>query len=264
MPNVDASSWNRPETTAPLPANFTFAQVRDVSRLGSAFFRVTVQAEDVSQYGDSSIHFRLILPNLSGVTAWPTVAANGSIKWAEGEDAPHRPVYTARWVEHESNLMAFDVFIHEGGRTTDWASEIMAGHDVRSIVGLVGPAGGGLMHADHVLLTADETGFPAAARILEKLPAAAIGTALLEAENGEACDYPVSSPRDIKIHWLSRARGEALGPAVIQALSEHEGARLWFAGERSQANAVRDAALQEGWDSEGLRVSGFWRASSAD
>ncbi|MBV6658487.1 MAG: siderophore-interacting protein [Devosiaceae bacterium] len=264
MHKADRLRWRAPETTRPLPTNFTFARVRKVERLGPVFFRVTVEAADFSRFGESAIHFRLVLPNASGETAWPTVTTNDSIKWAEGSDAPHRPVYTARWVDHESGLMAFDVFIHEGGRTTEWANAIMAGDQSRSVVGVVGPSGGGLMQANHVLLAADETGFPAAARLLENLPDHATGTVLLEAEDAETTHYPILSPTGVNLRWLSRSRGEALGAATIWALREHSGAQLWFAGERSQANAVRHAAIAAGWDGEALRVSGFWRTPGAE
>ena len=74
--------------------------------------------------------------------------------------------------------------MHEGGRTTQWALEIMNGERDRKFVGLMGPSGGGLLEADHALLATDETGFPAAARILENLPSGATGRIFLEAEEG--------------------------------------------------------------------------------
>ncbi|MEO0385578.1 MAG: siderophore-interacting protein [Pseudomonadota bacterium] len=258
---MNAKPWITPRVDHALPSKFSFARAYKVEPLGANFLRVKLESHDLSTYDDSSIHFRFVLPNRGGPTLWPTVAANGSIAWAEGDQAAHKPVYTARTVDHARNELVVDVFIHEGGRTTDWALEIMAGETARAVVGLVGPSGGGLLTADQVLMGSDETGFPAVARLLENLPETAMGHLYLEAEHGAACDYPLAPPGGIAVTWLSRANGDMLADVVIKAMPGHEGAHVWFAGERSEAMRVRDVALKAGWDKETLRISGFWRAA---
>lgn len=261
MPDVAASMrWSNGDVEGSLPANFQFVRTISVEALGRVFLRVTLEGEDMSAHGDDAIHFRLVQPPKDAAPEWPSVAANGSIDWPVGPGAPHRPVYTARSVDHAANTLVTDVYIHEGGRTTTWAQEAMRGSRDRSVVGLVGPSGGGLLRADRVLMATDETGFPAAARLMENLPPDATGEVILEAADGEDCDYPLTIPSGMTVRWLARSRGECLADSVLEALPAHAGAHVWFAGEKQDARRIRDAAKNADWDQKQLRVSGFWTA----
>lgn len=242
-----------------LPPNFTFVQVREVIQLGPVFLRATLEGDDLSSHGDDSIHFRLAQPPIGTDPVWPSVAANGSVVWADGPGAIHKPVYTTRSVDHQTNRLITDIFIHEGGRTTEWAMQLLEGDNARRLVGLVGPSGGGLMPADKVLMASDETGFPAAARILENLPDGATGQVFLEAEKGAECDYPIETPAGVTLTWLSRAKGERLLDFALTALPQHSASKIWFAGEREDARKLRDEAKALGREAGDLRISGFWR-----
>lgn len=259
MPEVAKQMrWSNGPKAGALPPNFRFAQVRKVIALGPNFLRVDLQGDDLSMHRDAAIHFRLVLPPVGHPPAWPRVAENGSIVWPDGPGAPHRPVYTTRYMDHDTHVLSTDVYVHDGGRTTEWARGNMAAPGARQVVGILGPSGGGLLEADHVLMATDETGFPAAARLLEHLPATATGTLLLEAENGAACAYPIAAPPGIEVTWLSRSKGDVLGEETHAAMPDHAGANLWFAGEKGQAKTLREAAKAAGWPSERLRISGFW------
>lgn len=260
LPDVaDAMRWSDGGATGGLPPNFMFVRARSVVPLGPVFLRVTLEGENVSAHGDDSIHFRLVQPPVEGVCEWPSMAANGSIVWPDGPGAPHKPVYTTRFADHGANTLVTDVFLHEGGRTTEWARELMEGTRGRTVVGVVGPSGGGLLQADQVLMATDETGFPAAARLLENLSARARGLVLLEAENGADCAYPIAAPEGIEMRWLARARGETLAEATLAALPHFATAKIWFAGERADASRVRAAAKAAGFENDNLRISGFWK-----
>lgn len=250
--------WSDQSTEERLPPNFSFVRVVSVRPLGEAFLRVTLEADDISHHGDESIHFRLVQPPADADPEWPTLAENGSIKWPKGAGAPHKPVYTTRFLDHARHRIITDVFAHEGGRTYEWAKAWAAGTDKRSVIGLLGPAGGGLLDASKVLMASDETGFPAAARLLENLPEEASGHIFLEAEHGAACKYPIEAPPGVSVHWLSRRAGDELAQATIEAMDGMKGAALWFAGEKGQAAKVRAQAKLQDWPTELLRVSGFW------
>lgn len=256
--------WSSGPEGGSLPPNFRFVKVEEVAELGPDFLRVTFQGEDLSKHQDTAIHFRLVLPPKGIAPKWPTVAANGSVVWPEGEGAPHRPVYTTRSIDHAANRMIVDVFVHEGGRVTDWARSHAKGTRERQVVGLLGPSGGGLLDADKVLMATDETGFPAAARLLENLPPNATGELLLEAERGADCAYPFAAPDGMKVTWLSRSKGNVLADATLAALPNHQNSKIWFAGERAQAKTVRDVAKSAGWESDALRVSAFWTLPSSN
>ncbi|MEO1317042.1 MAG: siderophore-interacting protein [Pseudomonadota bacterium] len=261
MPAVaQAMRWSDGDRTGSLPPNFQFVRVTDVLRLGQVFYRVTLQGEDLSSYGTDAIHFRLVQPPMDAEPEWPSVAPNGSTRWPDGPGAPHKPVYTVRSVDYTRNTLETDVFIHAGGRTTAWAEEVIGGENARRVVGIVGPGGGGLLNDDRVLIASDETGFPSVARFLETLPGGASGEVLLEAEEGAGCAYPIPVHPNLHVTWLSRSRGDALGPAALSALAGFEGGTIWFAGEKADAGRLREAAKTIGWPREKLRISSFWRA----
>jgi len=265
MPEVaEAMRWSDADAQGDLPPNFSFVRVREVRDLGPVFLRVGLEGEDLSSHGDGAIHFRLVLPPTDAEPVWPGVAPNGFVAWPEGPGAPHRPVYTARAVDHATNTILMDVFVHEGGRTTAWAQEVQAGQRGRGVVGILGPSGGGLLSANRVVIASDETGFPAAARLIENLPEGATGEVILEAEDGADCAYPITVPEGVSLKWLRRRNGERLDDATLAALPRNPGAKVWFAGERAQAARVRDGAKAVRWEAGDLRVSGFWRAEMKD
>ncbi|MEM6891298.1 MAG: siderophore-interacting protein [Pseudomonadota bacterium] len=227
MPKVaEQMRWSPGPTEGSLPPNFRFVKVEDVTELGPSFLRVTFQGEDLSNHQDAAIHFRLVLPSKGIGPEWPSVAANGSVVWPEVEGAPHKPVYTTRSIDHTANRLIMDVYLHDGGRVTDWARSHLGGARERQVVVLLGPSGGGLLDADRVLMATDETGFPAAARLLENLPNTATGELILEAEHGADCAYPFCVPNGIKVTWLLRAKGDVLADTTLAALANHNGAKL--------------------------------------
>ncbi|MEM8824189.1 MAG: siderophore-interacting protein [Pseudomonadota bacterium] len=261
MPQVaEAMRWSDGDAVGSLPPNFQFVRVTKVEDLGPVFLRVHLHGEDLSSHGDESIHFRLVQPPKDTEAEWPYIGDNGSLKWPTGPGAPHKPVYTTRAVDHKTNTLITDVFIHEGGRTTDWAREVQADHRARAVVGLVGPSGGGLLRANRVLMATDETGFPAAARLLENLPEGATGEIFLEAEHGADCAYPITAPPGVEVTWLARAKGDNLADATIAALPGAGDRAIWFAGEKGEARRVREVAKASGRDPGDLRISGFWSA----
>ena len=263
-PKVAANlHWLGHVTDSPLPANFTFVRVRDVSPLGPAFLRMTLEAEDLSQHRDTSIHFRFVQPPEDKKASWPAVAPNGSILWPDDDGAPHKPVYTTRSINYSENTLIVDVFVHAGGHTTAWAQQLLDGNNERQIIGIVGPVGGGTLDTEKVLMAADETGFPAAARILENLPDHATGTVFLESERGVECEYPMTHPKGINVTWLTRSADISLTQAMLAALPNHPTSKIWFAGEREQARQIREAAKALGRDTGDLRISGFWSAKTS-
>ena len=257
-----AIDWTDRDGVTALPSNLQFMRTIKVEALGPVFLRATLEGEDVSAYGEASIHFRLLQAAPNGVTDWPTVAPNGSIKYFDGPSAPHKPVYTARSVDYRKGQIVTDIFLHDGGKTTEWAAQVQAGDQTRHVVGLVGPMGGGLMRPNRCLMASDETGFPAAARILENLPKEATGELFLEAAHGADCDYPFEVPEGITVTWLSRAKGERLLDAVLERHSDYARDPIWFAGEKDQARQLRETTKAAGYDAENLRISGFWRDES--
>ena len=250
--------WSDGGAAGSLPPNFQFMRVQSVEPVGSDFLRVRVQAEDLSRFGDDAIHFRLVLaPRGAGDAEWPTVGENGAIVWPQGEKALHRPVYTTRWLDREARLMDFDVFVHDGGRVTEWARKATG----QTVTGLTGPGGGGIPQADRILMFADETGFPAVARILEALPVDTIGAVTLVARNGARCGYPVEAPQGVSLRWVERGDCASMAETALAAHAARPDHFLWFVGERQEAMAVRARYKDGGGDPARAYVSAYWRVA---
>ena len=249
--------WSDGEKVGEIPPNFQFAKVLYIEKISSTFLRVVFQGENFSDYDDKSIHFRLVLPPKDIEPVWPTIAANGSTSWPQGSQSLHKPVYTTRFLDHNKNTITTDVYLHEGGKVTEWAYEISQGSRKRNIVGIIGPVGAGLIYSDKVLMATDETGFPAASRILENLDHKTSGKIILETKNGKPI-YPLKIPKLMDIQLLSRDKGENLKNETLKVLKKHNNHKIWFAGEKQQANSVREYAKKVGFDPKNLRISSFW------
>lgn len=247
--------WSNSQEAGSLPPNFHFVTVQSVKPVGAAFLRVRVKGTDLTSFQDDAIHFRVVLPpeGLDQVE-WPHVSENGTTVWPKGDKALHRPVYTTRFIDHDSGLMDFDVFIHDGGRVTEWARQLSPGDRV----GLVGPGGGGLPDTQNILLYADETAFPAAARILESLPDTARGHATFLAEDGANCAYAVTAPQGVSVTWIAREEGASLGDLALEVRQEFPNHFLWFACEKADVQRVRAAYKEADGNPANAYIAAYW------
>ena len=255
---LEQMRWSGAQRVGDHPPNFFFAEVVSSGPVGDRFVRVRAKAPDVSSFQDDSIHFRLVLsPGDFETAEWPIVAETGSTIWPKGEKTLHRPVYTVRSVDHGANTFVFDVFLHEGGRVTDWVGAIQPGDRF----GVTGPVGGGIPRTDRIVAFADETGFPALARILETMPSTSIGHVVLLA-NGN-CDgaYPIPSPDDVGVTWLRRNDEVDLVDLALAALDQNPGHFLWFATERRYVLRLRAAYKDRDGDPALAYIASYWSRS---
>lgn len=237
------------------PPNFQFVEVRSIVPLGQDFLRITLRAEDLTAFADDAIHFRLILPPAGDpAPEWPRIAANGATIWPKGDKALHRPVYTVRHMDRARRELSFDLFLHEGGRATNWALSARVG----TRIGLTGPGGGGIPDARKITLYADETGFPAVARILEALPPEVTGHAVLSARSGAACGYDLPTHPGVAIHWQAPDDSSRLAERAIASRATHGDHGLWFAAEKTEAQKLRGWCRAEGVDLRPHYVAAFW------
>ena len=230
--------WSDSATLPNRPPNLHFTRVVSITPVGTAFLRVRIKADDLSSFQDDAIHFRLLLPAADCTEPeWPSLSENGSTVWPKGEKALHRPAYTTRWIDRDSGLMDFDVFLHDGGRVTNWARAAGTG----DLLVIAGPGGGGIPESSKVCIFADETAFPAVARILEPLPANSEGQVTLVAALGADCGYPISAPAGVTVTWLSRTEAHDLADRARAAHQEYPDHFLWLASEKSDVTPVREA-----------------------
>lgn len=249
--------WSDTEAAGAPPPNFRMVTVESVEPLGTDFLRVRIRASDFALFDESSIHFRILLPKPGADRIeWPTVAENGATRWPSGEAALHRPVYTAREIDPEAGTLTFDVFIHEGGRVTDWASAVAPGAQT----GLMGPGGGGIPQTRRIAMFGDETAFPAIARILDTLPGDATGQVMLQSERGAECRYPMPEHPGIAVTWLRRDGGPDLAEMALAERARWGERFLWFAGEKSQCQRIRAAVKADGLATDQTYIAAYWTA----
>lgn len=240
-----------------LPGNVSLARIDSVARLSPSYVRVAMSGPALARFGRGALHFRLLFgPEGAG---WPMTDAGGVTRWPGGIEAWHRPVYTTRAIETlggEAARITFDVFLHEGGRVTDWCAGLRPGAEIA----ISGPGGGGSHAAPWMALIGDETAVPVIARILAAAAPDMRGEAhLFVPEAADAQD--LVHPAGVRIHW--RLRSDAAGPLdALHALDLPARDRFVFlAAERREAFAARDWLRERGFRRGESFVSTYWTAA---
>ncbi|BCI51037.1 siderophore-interacting protein [Mycolicibacterium litorale] len=177
---------------------------------------------------------------------------------ADGDEGRN---YSVR--RHDGALITLDVVLHAHGPGTAWASSTVAGDRVR------------LDHArswyrprpdtDWQLLACDLSGLPAAARIVEELPAGARATLLVEVAAPEDLDYLPRRADVAVVPRVGTGNGHAestLARAVCAFAPLPGSGYCWFAGEAAESRAVRKHLRGLGWTIDQYDVTGYWRRDS--
>jgi NADPH-dependent ferric siderophore reductase len=285
-------------------------RVRAVRPLGASFVRVTFGGPDLGGFADhgDDQRIKLILP----VHGRPLPAFPPGVDWYaawRGWPAADRPpmrTYTVRAVRPGDRELDVDLVRHgDAGPASRWAGTAAAG-DAALVIGPnaahPGPTRAAAWNPPpgrpYLLLGGDETAVPAAAAILERLPADARGVAVLEVPvAGDVLD--LAAPAGVAVRWLvrgDRPHGAALTAAVRSAAAalttgptgpggpggggeddadgelrdvpEGTGAGggyAWLAGEAGciaglRRHLVRDLGLDRGT----VAFMGYWRRGRAE
>lgn len=248
--------WSYERGTTATPANVAVTRIARVERLSPSYFRVRLEG-DLERFVDPAdgLHFKLLLSD-DGTLA-PGLDQNGVTDWPGGIKAWHRPVYTMRAMDPAGGWLDFDVFVHDGGRVTQWCMAAQVGDQIA----ISGPNGGGLISAPNVLLIGDETAVPVVARMLENAPEATTGKAILFVPDQED-SQPISAPAGIAVQWVLRGADEtpldALQGADLPAAERF----VFFAAERSESQAARTWLTQQGLGRGEFRTASYWTRSA--
>ncbi|NUT34869.1 MAG: siderophore-interacting protein [Hamadaea sp.] len=282
-----------------------FVEVARVAPLSPSFVRITLTGPDLGDFADNGYdqRFKLILPLPGrGVADLPTTG-DWYTDWRALPDERRNPIrtYTVRHVRRALREVDIDVALHgDIGPATRWAAAVRPG-DALAVYGpdatFDGDHGGIDFHApDHmdiVLLAGDETAAPGIAGILERLPADARGTALIEVPaTGDA--LPIAAPAGVTVRWLARdgaPHGSLLvdavraavrqlvpvavggsGPAELEdvdidaellweaPVAVPDGCYAWLAGEAAVIKTLRRMLVGEyGMDRRSVAFMGYWR-----
>jgi NADPH-dependent ferric siderophore reductase len=164
-----------------------------------------------------------------------------------------------RW-DPVSRELTVDVVIHADGVATRWAEQAVAGDriTVTAANGRFEPP----EDTEWVLVVADQTGLPAACRILDSLSGFG-GHAILEAPD-PGCVLPIAAAADVSwvFHPEPAASASPLAEAV-RAFSLPAGqGYVWMAGEAACSRDIRRYVRHElGWKPARFDIVGYWRRS---
>ncbi|MDX6758204.1 siderophore-interacting protein [Streptomyces sp. F8] len=266
---------------SPAVAHFRFfaLEVLRTRRLGHSFLRVTFGGESLADFrsGGFDQSLSLFLPPAGAEhTVLPSTEEDTWFAAWRGMPDDERPVmrsYTVREQRRdEAGAVEVDIdFVLHGDSSpaSRWAGRASAGRRILAIgpavaenksVRFQAPA-----DADAVWMYADETALPAAAAILERLPAGMRVQAWFEVPHEDDRLEP-GTPADADITWIVReGGGRELTGQVLDALrsappSDAEAPYVWLAGEAGTVRAVRRHFVQErSVDRRSVRFTGYWR-----
>lgn len=241
--------WAR--TRAPgLPANVTVAQVQRSERISPSFQRIRLTG-DFSRFSPDAMHFRLLYG--PGIRDLPQCDETGTTVWPGGIDVWHRPPYTVRAIDPEGGWIDVDIFIHDGGRVTDW----LARTEIGDSVALSGPGGKTPQNAPWVAYLGDETALPVVARALERLPDDARGVARIIVSDA-ADAQPIRHPAGVELRWITRGAGGEMLAALREISFPDAGRYVFFAAEREEAAAARELLTAAGLQRSEFHAFAYW------
>ncbi|NUU16836.1 siderophore-interacting protein [Cellulomonas humilata] len=179
---------------------------------------------------------------------------------------PRQRSYTVRAFDPAAGELTLDFVVHgDEGIAGPWAASAKPGDEVL----LSGPGGawspdpGAASH----LFAGDASALPAIAVALERLPADAVGHAVVEV-HGPEDEIPLTSPAGVQVLWVHQGvavAGLALVDTVV-ALPELPAPVSAFV--HGEAGAVRElrkhVRTDRGVTREQLSVSGYWRLGTDD
>ena len=262
--------WTGDGTSPTLPPEFRVLTVTSVERIAPHMARIRFTGEDLARYDHlDALHVRLFIPPV-GVAepSWPMVGDDGLLLPSPAETRPLVRKYTIREIDVAAGTLALDFVLHEdAGPGSAFAFRARAGDRI----GMAGPGGRGLKPAERYIFLADETGLPAVARMLENLPAEAVGQAFIEVADARE-ELDLRRPAGMVLTWLHRGD---VAPGSLPLLqdafatvdwpTDGPSTYLWAATEHAAFKAIRAAArgkLRPERD-QNLVVS-YWRAGASD
>ncbi|WP_456844528.1 siderophore-interacting protein [Cellulomonas sp. P5_C6] len=182
------------------------------------------------------------------------------------DQQPRQRSYTVRAWDAAASELTLDFVVHgDEGIAGPWSAKAQPGDEVL----LVGPGGAWSPDpaaASH-LFAGDASALPAIAVALERLPADAVGHAVIEVHGAED-EIPLTFPPGVHVHWVHQGIGVA-GLALVDALTAlPELPAPVSAFVHGEAGAVRElrkhVRVDRGLSRDQLSVSGYWRLGADD
>ncbi|WP_329101794.1 siderophore-interacting protein [Streptomyces sp. NBC_01439] len=271
---------------APAVAHFRFFELEVVRtrRLGHSFLRVTFGGESLAGFrsGGFDQSLSLFLP-ASGQEHTVLPSTDEDTWFAAWRAMPEeeRPVMRSYTVREQrrtpegADEVDIDFVLHgDSSPASRWAGRAAVGRRIMAIGPAVAenksvrfqpPA-----DTDEIWMYADETALPAAAAILDRLPAGTRVRAWFEVPH-EDDRLELRAPADADVTWIVReSDGRERTEQVLSALRAAgpvtgEAPYAWLAGEAGTIRAVRRHVVQErSIDRRAVRFTGYWRLGASE
>ena len=247
--------------------------VESVTLAAPVMLRVRVSGADFADFPATgpTDHMRVFFPDpATGEYRAPVAAGPGEDGIVRPDDPTFARDFTPLRVLRTDDAVAieFDVYTHPSpGPAAVWAAGAAAGDELV----VVGPRGSRAapQGAGRVLVVADETARPAAARFASDVPATtAVEVIAATADDGAwVADYLADASGRAGILVRPVAVGPDPGDALVQALTAagvDDGTYVFAAGEASALLPVRRHLLAAlALPREQFSVSGYWRRGTA-
>lgn len=242
--------WDKVAERAPL--NQVICTIESKTRISANFARVRL-AGDFSAFlkPGSGLHFRLLFgPEEAD---WPYLDDGGLTQWPGGVGVWHRPPYTVRRIDPDGGWIDVDIVLHDGGRVTDWWATVEPGEEIA----IHGPSGSKQPAATWLALFGDETALPVIAHMLERAPTHTKGHATLVVRDESDVQH-VAAPDDFDLTWITNGDVSGIHAAIAGLELPHEDRFVFFAGERSDASAIRSVFKKLGLADAECKAASYW------
>lgn len=272
------------DVPAALHFRFFALEVLRTRRLGHSFLRVTFGGESLAEFrsGGFDQSLSLFLPPAGREhTELPSTDADtwfAAWRAMPDEERPVMRSYTVREQRRTAggvDEVDIDFVLHgDSSPASHWAGRAVTGRRILAIGPAVAqnksvrfqpPAS-----ADAVWMYADETALPAAAAILERLPAGVRVRAWFEVPH-EDDRLALSAPAGADLTWIVReGDGRDRTEQVLGALRAAgplaaEAPYVWLAGEAGTVRATRRHFVQErSVDRRSVCFTGYWRLGASE
>ncbi len=248
-------------------------EVRRTERLSASLVRVVVGGPalagfDATEHTDSYVKVVFVHPATPRPLplAGPGRVDVDAVRDAGPADrAPRMRSYTVRAFDPDALELALDFVVHgDAGVAGPWA----AGAEVGDELLLMGPGGGYRPDptAGRHLLVGDLSAVPAVAVALERLPADAVGDAVLES-HGPADELDLAAPAGVRVQWVRDDQARPGGPLLdaVRALPWTDDVHAFVHGEAGAVKQLRRYLRSErGMSLDRLSISGYWRRGDDD
>ena len=241
--------WRSPPAPERSKSRLIAAQLVSKRLISPSYCRIRL-AGDFTVFARGGLHFRLLI----GPEGSPLPEAkDGEIHWPGGIDAWHRPPYTVRDVSPDGDWLDCDIYLHLGGRVTEWCADVQPGARVM----LTGPGGRGVKQAAWMGMVGDETALPVILRAIAAASPDARGEVRILIRNSHDAQE-ISTPPGLDLRWIPRSEGLSAGD-LLRALALPAATRfVFFAAEREEAEAARAWAKTVGLNSGEFLGAAYW------